>query len=254
LPWVIVPGDFYREHPKTGADGAALHRRARELSIACETVPTESFGSLDTNATILREHLLHRADEPCLLISLSKGSLEVRRLLELPDADEIFRPVRAWINLAGLVCGSPLVSWLLRRPLRTAGMRAAFWWRGYDFNVVRELNRTETLASAGWRTPATMQAVHVVGFPLERHLSSALMRRGHRRLAEHGPNDGAGILLADVVDWPGTVYPVWGADHFLRTSRDDLSTLVARVLHYLDLGDRSTTSSPPIAAPCRASS
>jgi hypothetical protein len=233
-PWIVVPGAFYREHPETGADGAAIQSRAAILGIPCQVVPTGSFGSLDSNAAILEQCLRGRGGAPAVLISLSKGSLEVRRLLERPDAEEIFRGVRAWISLAGLPCGSPLVSWLLQRPWRTAGVRALFWWRGYDFRVVRELNRTEALTQSRWTLPRSMKAVHVVGFPLHRHLSSALMRRGHRRLAEHGPNDGAGIILADVVGWPGVVYPVWGADHYLRTAHDDLSTFVPRLLRYID--------------------
>lgn len=234
IPWVIVPGAFHCEHPETGADGAALRAQAARLGIPCEVIPTESFGSLAVNCTIVQQFLERRDGEPCLLISLSKGTLEVRRLLERPDAESLFQPVRAWISLSGLLCGSPVVSWLLRRPLRTYGVRAALWWRGYDFRVVRELDRTAELVNAYPRLPAGLTAFHVVGFPLQRHLSSALLRRGHRRLAEQGPNDGAGAILADVLAWPGVVYPVWGADHYLRTPYDDLSTLTLRVLHDLD--------------------
>ena len=234
LTWAIVPGAFYREHPETGADGASLRSYAKEQGIHCEVVPTQSFGTLDVNTTILQEWLGRRRDEPLVLISLSKGSLEVRRLLERREAASTLHSVRAWINLAGILSGSPLVQWLLKRPWRATAVRAAFWWKGYDFNVVRELDRTPELVNPTWSLPRGMDAIHVVGFALNRHLSSALMRRGHRRLAEYGPNDGAGIVLADIVDWPGMIYPVWGADHYLRTSHDEMSLLVTRVLNYLD--------------------
>jgi len=234
LTWAIVPGAFHREHPETGADGASLRSYAQQQGIRCEIVPTQSFGPLDVNTTILQEWLGRRKGDPLVLISLSKGSLEVRRLLERRDAASTLHSLRAWINLSGILSGSPLVHWLLQRPWRAMAVRAAFWWKGYDFNVVRELDRTAKLANHSWNLPRGMDAIHVVGFPLQRHLSSALMRRGHRRLAEHGPNDGAGIVLADIVDWPGMIYPVWGADHYLRTSHDDMSRLVTRVLNYLD--------------------
>jgi len=53
----------------------------------------------------------------------------------------------------------------------------------------------------------------------------------HRPLAVNGPNDGT-TTLADVLAWPGEIYPVWGADHYFRPAgmaRD----LIAAVLRYL---------------------
>ena len=42
-------------------------------------------------------------------------------------------------------------------------------------------------------------------------------------------NDG-GILLADVVRLSGSVYPVWGADHYLHPAWD-MRPLLKRLLH-----------------------
>jgi hypothetical protein len=64
--------------------------------------------------------------------------------------------------------------------------------------------------------PPHIRVIHVVGFPLVEHLSNDWARRGHARLAPLGPNDGGGVLLSDFVDLPGSVYPVWGADHYLN--------------------------------------
>ena len=38
---------------------------------------------------------------------------------------------------------------------------------------------------------------------------------------------------ADVCQLPGFVYPVWGADHYLRPAGVDIRGLAARILHYL---------------------
>ena len=62
--------------------------------------------------------------------------------------------------------------------------------------------------------PEGLLVVSVVGTPLVSHLSGTTAAR-HARLAPEGPNDGS-TLLRDAVVEPGLVYPVWGADHYLR--------------------------------------
>ncbi len=215
-PWAIVPGAFYRENAQSGADGAALLSAGKSLATQATLIPTRSFGSLADNTKIIRDWLTSHPHESTVLISLSKGSREVRDLLDAPDAEQTFANVRLWINLTGLVSGSPLVHWLLAKPWRSWGVRSMFWLRRYPFGTVAELDRTPELLKRPLILPHTTQAVHVVGFPCGHHLSSGLMRRGRRRLAHLGPSDGAGIILADVLNWPGTIVPIWGADHYLR--------------------------------------
>jgi len=77
-----------------------------------------------------------------------------------------------------------------------------------------------------------MLAIHLVGFPLCRHATNRLARRNHARLEPHGPNDGAGILLADAVGWPGLLYPVWSADHYLRPTALDIGRITTALLRY----------------------
>ena len=46
-------------------------------------------------------------------------------------------------------------------------------------------------------------------------------------MAPLGPNDGTALLREQMV-LPGLVYPVWGADHFMRVTRMD--TFMRRLL------------------------
>ena len=71
-----------------------------------------------------------------------------------------------------------------------------------------------------------------------------IVRRGYRRLSPLGPNDGT-VLLEDVFALPGRVYPVWGADHYLRPAGRDMSQLVAGILGYLS--ERGVGCQPAIA-------
>jgi len=230
---LIVPGAFYREKPETGADGRFVREAAAQLGCATEMVPLQSFGSLEDNAALLAARLACADEEPLILVSLSKGAAEVRQLLARPDAAELFRPVVAWVDLSGLFLGTPLVGWLRAHRLRLWLLRFLFWLKGYSYAALRALDRgacppwPEALAAV-----PHVKVVHVVGLPLRRHLTTALARRGHRRLAPQGPSDGT-ILLGDVWHLPGLVFPVWGADHYLCPQGRDMRSLVVRVLQYL---------------------
>jgi hypothetical protein len=70
-----------------------------------------------------------------------------------------------------------------------------------------------------------------LGFPLARHIRRRQTRRWHRRLACHGPNDGA-TILADACDLPGLIFPVWGADHYLDAVYSP-EQLLSALLRYL---------------------
>jgi hypothetical protein len=230
---VIVPGGFYKEKPETGADGRIIKESARRLGYSTVTVPLHSFGNVAQNAELLAEWMRQRGGRPLVLLSHSKGSTEIRRVLARPDAAELFRNVRAWIDLSGLFLGTPIIGWLRSRRVNWWLVRLLFWWYGFAFSALDEIDRE---ACPPW--PGALDAVphleviHVIGFPLERHLTLPIVQRGYRRLAPLGPNDGT-ILLEDVFSLPGRVYPVWGADHYLRPAGRDMSQLIEGILSYL---------------------
>jgi len=227
----LVPGGFHGEHRHTGADGAALLEELRKEGFPVEVIPTPSFGRVAEGAAAIRHWLQRNGGDRTALVSLSKGSAEVKLALNAPDAAEVFRNVAAWIDLSGMLEGTPLIDWLLRQRLRWLAVRSLFWWRGYAAEALYDMRRQSGgLLDRPLSLPAGMPAVHVVGFPLQRHLSCPLAQRGHRRLAHLGPNDGGGILLADVLTRPGWIYPVWGADHYLRPQQHDLRPLIGRLL------------------------
>jgi len=230
----IVPGAFYKEFPASGADGRLVHEAAGPIGIDVETIPVHSFGSLETNAETIVEWLQERAVGPTVLISLSKGGSDVKWALDHPRALRAFQHVVAWVNLSGILYGTPLVSWVLRWRLRALWYRCLLRMRGYDFGVVRQLDCTaDAPLHKALTLPAAMSVIHVVGFPLWRHLTNALARRWYRRIRHLGPNDGAGILLGNLAITPGQIYPLWGADHYLRPRGRDPIQIARAILRHL---------------------
>jgi len=246
----IVPGACYVEYPHTGAGGERLGAIAETLGCQTKVVPIKSFGSLAENAQTICDWLSCCTDDRIIVVSLSKGGADVKLALARPEADLAFRRVKAWVSLSGIIYGTPLADWFLGRPLSRVLLRLLCWYRGYRFDYLQDLGRRPGgPLDSDLRLPDHLKVVHVIGFPLIRHLSSPLARRTHRRLAPLGPNDGGGILLADVLRLPGLVYPVWGADHYLQPD-GDMRPLIARILDFVS--DEASASTNPVGVPASA--
>jgi hypothetical protein len=230
----VAPGAFYREHPATGADGQRVMDVAKRLGWRVVRIPLDSFGTLQKNAAILARWLRAHAHERIILVSLSKGGADVKIALAAADAETVFSPVEAWISFSGILEGTALANWLLARRVRTVLVKLLCWWRGYSFQLIQDVQRGPGHALASpLRLPRHLLAVHVLGFPLEKHLSSPLARRAFNRLAPLGPNDGGGNLLADAARWPGIVWPVWGADHYFREGSIAADDLIGNLLYFV---------------------
>lgn len=223
----IVPGAFYREYPQTGADGAALIAAARALGCHATLVPTPSIGTLAEGADALLAWLEAQTADRIVLASVSKGGADVKVALADPRATHAFAKVAGWINVGGITNGSPMVSWLLQRRFATLVYRFLFWRRGRNFQFIRDLDRRpDSPLSFSTAMPPHLRVVHVIGFPLARHVRGKRAEAWHRRLAPLGPNDGA-VILADSLAIPGKVIAAWGADHFSPQQLDLKEMLTA---------------------------
>jgi hypothetical protein len=253
----IVPGAFYRNHRNTGADGARLIEILSGLGACSEVIPVKSFGRVYENAQILLDWLRTRKAKHVALISLSKGSADVKTALQM-DVGAMWDRVGAWISLSGLTEGTPLIAWLRRQPLRMLGVRVLLSLRGQKFSAADDLRHGPDNPLMRWPTlPTHLQVVHVIAFPTRRHLHHQWAFRGYERLAALGPNDGGGILLRDVAKMQGVICPVWATDHYLQPAWDSTEFL-RRVMVSAVRGNvlRQTTASAamPRTAPASRSS
>jgi hypothetical protein len=228
----IVPAAFYKEKPYSGADGRVVREAAARMGLYCELVPLHSTGTLDQNSTILLDWLKQHNSEKLILVSLCKGGADVRVALDAPAAGTRFGNVQAWVNICGTLNGSPVAQWLLATKPRSFAIWMFLKSGGHDFQFLRELATSSSGPLSGpLRILPGMQLITIVGFPLRRHLANGFMRRCHKVLCPRGPNDG-GMVLADVCRMPGLVYPVWGADHYLRPD-ERAQRIITAVLDFL---------------------
>jgi len=254
----VVPGAFHREHRGTGADGGRVAAILRSMDCRVECVPVDSFGSLARNASLIAGWLSRHPEQRVVLVSLSKGTADLKVTLTLSHAHELFSNVLAWISISGLPQGTPLVSWLRRRPWRQFGVRLLLRLRGQRYSVVEELRSEADGPLAFWPSlPRHLRVVHVVAVPLRRHLRHPWAARGYERVAPLGPNDGGGFLLGDVTQLPGTVFPIWGADHYLQPAWDTTPLLrgvfAEAMASQPGLGHAAQSAAHPIKPPASKS-
>lgn len=255
----VVPGAFHGQHKHTGADGLRIVELVQGLAPRVEVIPVRSFGRLEENAGAILGWLEKQPrSSRILLTSLSKGGADVKLALRSPRAAAAFASVVSWVSFSGIVQGTPLMSWLHARPLRSAAFRLLLRLQGHQAGVLDEIARNDTGPLATWPVlPPQLRIVHVCGCPLRPHLAHRWAPRGYERLTGLGPNDGGGILLGDLSRVPGTVFPIWGVDHYLQPAwaiTPLLRRVVATTLALGPLRQASQSASTPSPAPATRSS
>jgi hypothetical protein len=240
---VIVPGAFHRENPRSGADGHVVREQARRMGWPVEMIPLASTGSVVENAHTICSWLGRQRDSRILLVSVSKGGSDLKMAMNQSGAERAFEPVAAWINLCGILEGTPMAEWLLSWQVAAALNRLYCRILGMSVEFLGDLQRGPSRPlDFKLKLPAHIEMISVVGFPLRQHLTSGMARRCHRRLTPHGPNDGC-VILADVCALPGLIYPLWSADHYLR-SGTDLDQLIGALLRFVGQ-ELAACPSPP---------
>lgn len=225
---VIVPGMFATEKPELGGDGALLIEIAASLGFKVSTAPTNGKASLAQNALSLHRYLLALADENFWLVSVSRGSSDVKVMLShYPDAP-YHQHLQHWISVSGIVTGSPLINRLANAKINSFFIRSLSRLRGMSPDLLGEFDCNHSHWSDD-HYKDRFGITYVTPVPLDWHVTGAVQPR-YERLAGTGPTDGI-YLLADMLKQPGCIYPIWGADHMLRVPL--LADHLYRLINYL---------------------
>ena len=168
----IVPAAFYKQNPKSGADGRLVREAAQSLGLRNELVPVSAAGSLAENAQVIRDWLTRHRRERVILISLCKGGADVKYAFN--TCNTAADGVVAWLNICGTLSGSPVAEWLLA----TKPRRLLAWLycrsKGAKLDFLHELvpSASGPLSTPLRVPPETMRLVNIVGFPTRRHLTN----------------------------------------------------------------------------------
>jgi hypothetical protein len=208
---LFAPGWFYRSYPENGADFRAQRELLNRLGIANALVETGENASVESNADLLAAALRGRrgSGRSVILVSTSKSGPEAALALGDRLRPEETAHVRAWVNVGGILRGSPLADAALRLPGRLV---AGFALRGRLAGIASLRTRPRRARFETLRIPPGILIINFVAVPLSGDVTPGA-RSGYRRLARHGPNDGL-TLLADVIAPGGVTVVEPGLDHF----------------------------------------
>jgi hypothetical protein len=220
---LFVPGFLYRVHAETGGDFAIPRRYLTALGIANRLIETDEAGSVEDNAGQIAATLRTVEDDRVLIVSASKGGPEVALALgRLLEPDET-RSVVGWINIGGLLGGSPLAD-QAHRPSRRWLVRAALWWSNLKVDGVRSLRTFESRRRlAELSLPPNLPIINLVPVPLSGDVSKQAAG-SYRKLRRLGPNDGLALLADQILPGSRTLLRL-GDDHFLTRQDPRVLTL-----------------------------
>lgn len=228
----IAPGAFHEHYPQLGADGRSVCENAKQRGWESCVIPTRGLGTLEENATTIINWFDARPSESFAVIAISKGAADVR--VALARRPDLWRQIHGWICVSGILSGTPIANWLLERKRFWLTTKLVLWYWNRPRGSLAELcHQSDALGDVDGDAEMMLvrRPIQLVGFPLRKHLSSWRSRLWHRRLAAHGPTDSV-IWLSDLLAQRTTVVPVWGIDHYMRSS-SEVAAICTRLVSLL---------------------
>lgn len=212
---LYVPGWLYRSDPGTGADLRESRQANTAAGLESVLVEVPESGSIESNAAELAEAIVRHSAQGRLLTlaSASKGGPEVLLALTRLQHEGRTHGVRLWINVGGLLQGSPLADFGMRWPWRWLAW-AASGRMGWNLPSIASMQtEPRRRAFAGRQLPENLLVVNYLGVPMAANITPRA-HQGYQRMRRDGPNDGL-TLLPDAVLPEGLTLLALGQDHFM---------------------------------------
>jgi hypothetical protein len=252
---LFVPGWLYRSHPENGAGFQRQLALAAQMGLEAELVPTAENASVEHNAGLIADDLRRRRDDGrrYILATASKSGAEVALALAGLSARETGH-VAAWVNIGGVLGGSPLADAALTAP-RCWGALAFLGWRPGGLDGMRSMSTAARRSRVGeLRLPGHILVVNYLPLPLSGNVTPRA-RSGYESMRALGPNDGLALTPDEIFPGAVSILEV-GLDHFMTVPDIDRRTaaLIRSVIDTLSrspaaAGDPESGRAPaPVAA------
>jgi hypothetical protein len=233
--FVFVPGWLYRTNTESGADFARPRRVLAARGYAVQFAEIDENGTVEANGDALAVELERLAGDGrrLILVSTSKAGPEVHLALDRLARDGKAAHVAAWVNIGGLLNGTPLADHWDTWP-RSWLAALGFAFMGHDTAAIPGM-RTEVRRArfAALSVPDGILVVTYIGAPRAADVTKGA-QGDYAIIAPHGPNDGM-TLLADAPLLPGTTLVERGLDHYFAAPDIDrrIAALARAVLEAL---------------------
>jgi uncharacterized protein YkvS len=227
---VFVPGLAYKEDTTTGADFARQRRLLTSYGISNDLIEVGEWDLADDNANKIATYLklLSEKYDKIMVVSASKGGLETGIALGKILKPEETKSIKAWINVGGILRGSPIADNYLCAPkCWFAGLM--LWTKGKKMNIVEDMSYKKRKESfSALKFPENIKIINFVGAPLATKIEKEIKSRYCSMIAM-GPNDGLTPIADEVTD-NGIIVSEIGLDHYFRDANIDKKTLALALM------------------------
>ncbi|MGH7962120.1 MAG: hypothetical protein ACRERD_09900, partial [Candidatus Binatia bacterium] len=186
---LFVPGWDYAENGHlTGADFAKPRELATEFGVEHYLVTLPPTGSVEECAEMLAGEIArhNRSGKKILLAGASSAGPAIHLALgELLDIKEL-GSIKAWLNLGGILQGSPLIDYLEGRPQRWL-FNLIVWFKGWDKEAVLSMGTNPSRKRfSRLQIDSDILVINYMGIPLSGQLSQ-YSRDKYPLLRSEGP-------------------------------------------------------------------
>ncbi len=212
---LLVPGWNYANNGHvTGSDFAAPRRLLDRLEIENYLLLVPSNGSVIQSASVIAESILEHSEtgKKISIIGASAAGPAIHYTLgKLLDHDQLVDVV-AWVNLGGILQGSPLVDYFQEWPQKMV-LNIALALYGWDNQEIMSMSAVQSRERVkSLKLPAGIVVINYMGLSLTGSLSS-LSTYKYPLIADQGPNDGL-TPLVDIIAPGGMTLVAIGSDHY----------------------------------------
>jgi len=224
---LFVPGwDYVASGAITGADFAKPRRIINGLGIENRLIEIDPNGAVEDNAAVIADSINRytATERQIILVSASSGGPAAAQALGELLATAQIRPVKAWVNIGGILQGSPVADHYLRWP-RSWLMRAVLLFKGWSMESVRSMSVEKSRPRFNrLHFPEHLLIVNYIGIPLSGDITERA-RDSYRVLRKLGPNDGLTLISDEIAPQSVTIADL-GIDHFFNKDPEiDLKTV-----------------------------
>jgi hypothetical protein len=233
---LFVPSLFYKSQPENGGDFAEPRKVITKIGLENHLIEIEETGTIEENAVLIAKEIISYShlNKKLILVSASKSGPEVALALDKLLDSQQTHWVKAWLNIGGVLQGSPLADSALCWPKRWF-VKLIFLFKGWDFACVESMTTERSRARfKQLNIPKHILVINYIGIPLSGDITIRA-RDGYLDLQSEGPNDGL-VLITDEMAPDSITIAELGLDHYFLDPDINIKTLaLARtIINYLE--------------------
>lgn len=235
---LFVPGwDYVKNGHVSGANFAKPRELATKFGFENYLVPLPSTGSVEEGAMVLAAEIARhsRSGKKIILVGSSAAGPAIQLVLGERLGKKELSSIKAWLNLGGILQGSPLVDYSEKRPQRW-WFDLVVWYKGWDKKAIRSMGTAASrIRFSRLQLHSDIVVLNYMGIPLSGQLSQ-YAEAGYRILRSYGPNDGLALLTDEIAPGSLTVVALGNDHYFAEDPEIDKKTvaLMKLVVTYLN--------------------